>query len=426
MKKYSKILLTLFFAFFASINVVSAKEMTIEEFGKLFNETNPDASYVYVIGEYAFSSKHILTTQDAMIAARTIKLAENSGATAKDPIYGAMTAFYLEVNFDDDFNFLGLEVKDNKFGTTKAPEKYDIKYIDYVEVKEEDKSLATQALIDKAYTTVENQIKGNSKLEVSRNGNEFKVTLLDLEMTSVESLAGTGIATAALNLLETEGVASATIKVNGAQLTLTKEDLADFTEAAEKIDEFIEAAGIAKAGDLIGKPVSVVIAAEAGYQVEGATEFVVSFDKKELATQALIDKAYTTVENQIKGNSKLEVSRNGNEFKVTLLDLEMTSVESLAGTGIATAALNLLETEGVASATIKVNGAQLTLTKEDLADFTKAAEKIDEFIEAAGIDTAADLVGKAVSVVITGEAGYQVEGATEFAVSFDALANVNF
>ena len=93
MKKYSKILLTLFFAFFASINVVSAKEMTIEEFGKLFNETNPDASYVYVIGEYAFTSKHILTTQDAMIAARTIKLAENSGATAKDPIYGAMTAF---------------------------------------------------------------------------------------------------------------------------------------------------------------------------------------------------------------------------------------------------------------------------------------------------------------------------------------------
>ena len=71
MKKYSKILLTLFFAFFASINVVSAKEMTIEEFGKLFNETNPDASYVYVIGEYAFTSKHILTTQAAMIAART-------------------------------------------------------------------------------------------------------------------------------------------------------------------------------------------------------------------------------------------------------------------------------------------------------------------------------------------------------------------
>ena len=216
------------------------------------------------------------------------------------------------------------------------------------------------------------------------------------------------------------------MKVNGAELTLTKADLADFTVAAEKIDEFIEAAGIAKAGDLIGKPVSVVIAAEAGYQVEGATEFVVSFDKKELNTQTLIDAAYETVENQIKGNDKLEVSRNGNEFKVTLLDLNMTSVSALSGTGIATAALNLLETEGVASATLKVNGKELTLTKADLEDVFAAADKIDAFIIDAGIATAADLIGKPVSVVINAEAGYQVTGATEFVVSFDKEAEVAF
>ena len=77
-QKYNKILLVilLFFIllFFAFVTKVDAKEVTLNELAEKVKEVEPNASYLYVIGEYAFTSEHLLTTQDVMLAARTIQV----------------------------------------------------------------------------------------------------------------------------------------------------------------------------------------------------------------------------------------------------------------------------------------------------------------------------------------------------------------
>ena len=125
------------------------------------------------------------------------------------------------------------------------------------------------------------------------------------------------------------------------------------------------------------------------------------FDKKELETGALIDEAYATVANQIKDNENFEVSRNGNEFKVTILNQNMDSIQSLAGTGIATAAKNLLETAGVKSVTLKFGDAVLEVSKDTLDKTSDEflAQVMNFFKAVAGDEnaTAKDLIGKTIT-----------------------------
>ena len=73
-KKYSKILMTILCTFFVALASSSALEFTLDELTEQVKKVNEDATYVYVIGEYAFTSGHQLTTEDIMYAARSIKL----------------------------------------------------------------------------------------------------------------------------------------------------------------------------------------------------------------------------------------------------------------------------------------------------------------------------------------------------------------
>ena len=105
----------------------------------------------------------------------------------------------------------------------------------------------------------------------------------------------------------------------------------------------------------------------------------------------------------------------------------MNSIQALAGTGIATAATNLLTTEGVKEVTITIpGGSSLTISADTLDSQLDEIE--DLFFELAGSETATakDLAGKKITVSIALADGYVTEDATEFEVNIDVVAEINF
>ena len=53
------------------------------------------SDYLYMIGNYVFTQGHNLTTQDIMLAARSIQ-SENTGETNAEQIYKDMAIYLLE------------------------------------------------------------------------------------------------------------------------------------------------------------------------------------------------------------------------------------------------------------------------------------------------------------------------------------------
>ncbi len=135
-KKYSKLFVLFLCAFFVGITPSFAREMTLDELEEELKEISPRASYIYVIGEYAFSSTHTFTREDSMLAARSISVVDKDGKTNEDPIYDEMTAFHYDRTVGADGRPNGLKYTTNLFGKTKAPEKLNIKYIDYKYIPE--------------------------------------------------------------------------------------------------------------------------------------------------------------------------------------------------------------------------------------------------------------------------------------------------
>ncbi len=138
-KKYSKFLLMILCCFIG-LTSVSAREMTLDELEVELNKISPNATYIYVIGEYAFSSTHEFTRQDNILAARSIKIEDTTGKTDKDKVYGEMTIYRYERVVDADYNPVGLKFVENMVGKTPHPDKLNIKYIDYVFVPDVSKA----------------------------------------------------------------------------------------------------------------------------------------------------------------------------------------------------------------------------------------------------------------------------------------------
>ena len=127
-KKWSKYVISFIFAFFISLTVTHAKELTLSELADKVLEIEPNATSVFVIGQHVFTSEHLLTTQDTMLAARTITASSNS---AGREIYDEMTISYFEGTYDDDWNVVGFEFYQNLVGKTPAKDSYNICYVDY-------------------------------------------------------------------------------------------------------------------------------------------------------------------------------------------------------------------------------------------------------------------------------------------------------
>ena len=140
MKRYGKVFIMSLLSIFALAVPVFAREMTPDELGKEAKSQIPKTSYVYVIGEYAFTSEHDFTTQDVMLAARSIDAKDNTGKVADDDIYNEMTIFQLKGKYNDSVELTGWELDDNIVGTSKLEDlpngKFNVRYIDYNYVKD--------------------------------------------------------------------------------------------------------------------------------------------------------------------------------------------------------------------------------------------------------------------------------------------------
>ncbi len=140
-KKYGKILIVAIVAFFASIIPAYAREMTLDELGtelrmaKWGSDHDSVADYAYLIGNYVFTSNHILKTQDIMLAARSIKPSD-SGKVDTDSIYDEMSIIRLDYNGNTN----KWEHQSIVGNDTIDEDSLNINYIDYEFIKELTKS----------------------------------------------------------------------------------------------------------------------------------------------------------------------------------------------------------------------------------------------------------------------------------------------
>ncbi len=136
MKKNYKLLLSfiLLFSFFTF--KVNAREMTIAELGNLI-ENEYDGFYAFIIGNYVFTDEHILTTQDIMLASRSIAVEDINGHINTDPIYKEMNIYYIVQEFDSKNN-LAWKVSTNLIGSNKITinTKLNINFINYNQLSE--------------------------------------------------------------------------------------------------------------------------------------------------------------------------------------------------------------------------------------------------------------------------------------------------
>ena len=415
-KKYSKIILLTLLLFFVFITTVNAKEVTLDELAQEVKEFEPNATYVYVIGEYAFTSTHILTTQDVMLAARSIEVSENSGSTNEDPIYNEMTIGYFECTYDDEWNINGLEYVTNLVGTTAAKEKYEINYIDH---NEDINKVEVNALVEKAYNTVA-EVANNEKFMVSMEEGDILVTILDGQMNSVEALKGTGLVKAAEELLNEEGVKSVTVGIAGteAKVTVTAEDLMEKLGDLDELFAVLAGKEEATAKDLDTKSLEVTVELEEGYTTDDELPFTITFAVNEVPVADLFETAYNKVADI--ENDKFEVSLAEEEIIVKLLDAQMDSVEALKGLGLTEVAEDFLNEEGVKAVVLTIPGttAKVEITAENLME--KAEELNELFVALAGKEdaTAKDLANATLEVAVELEEGYITEDGTTFTVTF--------
>ena len=134
MKKSSKILMTGLLTFFISMASVFAKNVKVSDLLTEVENRSSDVIDVYIIGEYAFTTNHRLTSQDIMLAARSINV-ETEGKTNQDPAYQEMVMQHINREMNKDGTYGDWNIVNPKIGTpdkkvTKDDE-LDIHFIDY-------------------------------------------------------------------------------------------------------------------------------------------------------------------------------------------------------------------------------------------------------------------------------------------------------
>ncbi len=139
MKKKAKMLIIGVLTFFIGMVPALAKNMNISELETKAEELKSGISDIYVIGEYAFTSDHELTTQDVMLAAKSIKVEDVNGKTDKNDIYGEMTISHIQRTRDASFQYGAWSIVAPKVGTKSIQDgdTLDIHYIDYIIVPED-------------------------------------------------------------------------------------------------------------------------------------------------------------------------------------------------------------------------------------------------------------------------------------------------
>ena len=147
MKKYGKMLMVGVLTLIAGVITANAKEMSVSELLKEVEKQNANTQDVYIIGEYAYTSKHIITSQDIMLASLSIN-AETKGKTNKDDSYEEMVMQHLSRTMDANGQYSQWSIVKPKIGKENKKlsdlnQKIDVDFIDYNYIKEESKATIT-------------------------------------------------------------------------------------------------------------------------------------------------------------------------------------------------------------------------------------------------------------------------------------------
>ena len=130
MRKYGKFIILTIALFFSSMLPCFAKKMTLTDLEKELENLVPGAGYVYIVGEYAFTSEYKIELSDIVLASNSMNNEGNKTDKTKVNIY------QLIRKLDEDYNPVGLEKAANALGTAELPETFDIRYIDYNHIGE--------------------------------------------------------------------------------------------------------------------------------------------------------------------------------------------------------------------------------------------------------------------------------------------------
>ncbi len=124
MKKYGKFLVGFLLSLIVIIMPVKAKEMTLDELNKEIEIIDKNAIYVYIIGDYAFTSTYNLSLKDIMLASTSIK---TEGVTEVNDLKGKI---HIDLLIKTD---AGLEGDVSPLGDAALAKEatVNIKYINY-------------------------------------------------------------------------------------------------------------------------------------------------------------------------------------------------------------------------------------------------------------------------------------------------------
>lgn len=173
MKKISKYLLFILITLFLSINVYHAQELNLQELSQLVSEEVENVNAYYVIGKYVFTDSYVktnsLSTQDIMLAARSIKADVSDGEVKSAEIYNKMN-IYTVSKYTTGWKF-----STNLIGKNKPDDDaiLDIEYIDYNKIK----NIYTVTFVDNEKNTTERVYEGEKVSSIdpeSFTGHEFK------------------------------------------------------------------------------------------------------------------------------------------------------------------------------------------------------------------------------------------------------------
>ncbi len=125
-----------------------AKQLTLTDLGNEAISLNPNTNYIYVVGNYAFTSEHQLTTQDVMLAARTISIAPEDGLTNTDSIYQKMGIYKIIPQYDATYdNIIAWKYNADLLNPSSSftlDESINIDYIDYIKLKDHAESTGSE------------------------------------------------------------------------------------------------------------------------------------------------------------------------------------------------------------------------------------------------------------------------------------------
>ena len=185
-------------AFFFVATPVLARQMTIKELGDLALSKKQDTKYIYIVGNYAFTSVQGINQQDIMLASKSINLTKEFDGTNLTESLKAMQIYTVVPVYDDYYQITDWKYDNNLVGETgeakDGSQKLDIRYIDYEYYAEVSATNFAVDVENSQYSTYKDVLKeklhfetdkfyGKGDENITINGN--KITGLLLKNNSV-------------------------------------------------------------------------------------------------------------------------------------------------------------------------------------------------------------------------------------------------